>query len=309
MYAKYSYAAGASPSNLLADVVAILTGETNKANLSADCVQANTAITSTVASGWTVHDAAAGTNAQVLKAPLADDGTTFKYIKIDCNTAGYLKIGVYETWDATGHTGTNMAYNSENTTSHAQRVDLTSGGIMHIFASARFAVMCAQYGAAWGNSASGPSGCVERTRLLTYDTVANGWPPFMYMEFASSAAGSDCAWHPRLMKRDRSEQIGTNTNCKTSSVATLTLSAQGITGVDQKVPDAADGTLVPFFPIYVGAVALMPAPYGEISSLCDIWWLPQSLASSFDVVTKDAIEYMAMQASTTAGKMFVFRKS
>lgn len=107
MFALYRYAAGSTFSNVVADIIKIITGETNKATLSAACVQADTYILTTYCtSNITVHDAAAGTNIQILKQPNAD-GSTFKYIGIDYSTADTIRFGGCETWDAVAHIGTN----------------------------------------------------------------------------------------------------------------------------------------------------------------------------------------------------------
>lgn len=68
MFAKLAYNGGASPENILADVMAILTGTTNKTLLSADCNKPGTAITATTASGWEALWAAdnVGTSQRVL---------------------------------------------------------------------------------------------------------------------------------------------------------------------------------------------------------------------------------------------------
>lgn len=51
MNAKYTYVAGATAANILADLVAILTGETNVNNLSASCNKPFTTIESITAAG------------------------------------------------------------------------------------------------------------------------------------------------------------------------------------------------------------------------------------------------------------------
>jgi hypothetical protein len=57
MYARYNYTAAATLVNIINDAVAVLTGETNKANLSVGCDQANTFILTTYnVAGWLLHD-------------------------------------------------------------------------------------------------------------------------------------------------------------------------------------------------------------------------------------------------------------
>ena len=86
MYARYQYNSGVQATvqaNILADLLAILTGEVNVSNLSASCDKVNTTITVDNPAGWVLHDAAAGTNAKAIKAPLADDQATFKHLVLD----------------------------------------------------------------------------------------------------------------------------------------------------------------------------------------------------------------------------------
>lgn len=138
MFAKYEYQVGATLANVMSDIVALLTGETNKANLSADCVQANTYIISTVAAGWTVYDAIAGTNAQCLRA-LDVGSSTYKYLVVDLNSTGRLLSKTYESWDSGAYTGTNLAYNSDNV-DLGQIISLAEGGILFCRVSAKHGI-------------------------------------------------------------------------------------------------------------------------------------------------------------------------
>ncbi len=198
MFAKYEYQAGSSLANIMSDIVAILTGETVVANLSADCVDANSYINSTDAAGWTVYDAIAGTNAQCLRA-LNADASTYKYIVIDLNTANKLFCKVYQSWDSGAHTGTNLAYNSDNTTQGCQKIDTTNGGVLYIGSTARGVIFNSFAGGIWGVNTAGvysPIGCFERTRAAGWDTAGAGYPPYVYFtgyftEIGYSSNGAD----------------------------------------------------------------------------------------------------------------------
>ena len=180
MFSQYTYNAGSTLSNILSDIILILTGETNKNNLSSDCYLSGTTIWSDVAAGWTIHDAAAGTNAQCIKA-LCEDGVTYKYVVIDMNDSSYLMSKVYEGWDAVVHSGTNISYYS-NSLDNSQRYNLTNGGKMFIGASNRYCVFWSwTSGFGYGSSStSGAVGCLERTRGSPWDTTANGYPPYVW---------------------------------------------------------------------------------------------------------------------------------
>jgi len=64
------------------------------------------------AHGWSVWDSSAATNARCYRAPTADTAQ-YKYIVLDFNTTNQLYIKVWEAWNTTTHSGTNMAYQSD----------------------------------------------------------------------------------------------------------------------------------------------------------------------------------------------------
>jgi hypothetical protein len=178
MYAKYAYLANVTQAQVLSDVVAILTGETNKANLSAGCDQANTEISAAYeVAGWTVHDAAASTNSQVLKAACDGDAAQFKYMRISTATSGNIWSGLYEAWNATTHVGTNVAPNSDST-SYGQRYATAAAGTLYISASANRALFYGVYSGGNGNlTYLSSSGVLEFDRGYTWCAVGQGFMP------------------------------------------------------------------------------------------------------------------------------------
>ena len=305
MYAKYDYVAGATLANIMNDINLIITGETNINNLSASCVKSTTEIVAAVAAGWVLHDALAGTNKKCYKAPLADDATKFKYMVLDFNSSGYLKTTIYESWDATSHTGTNLCYYSDQY-SYGQKIDTTTGGTMYVFASARFAVFASNTNQ-WSGS-YGPTGVVERTRDLPFDTVAAGYPPFGFIHFYSTSNIYPYFFAPRLMTMDGSVVNSNSTGLAVGSLPQTWANAPS--GVTMKVPSGDGRFLVPFYPGYVyNTSAHMPAPYGEFSSLCDIWKIPTNIATHLSVITKAGVDYLVMKTYTSSSEMFVIRKS
>jgi hypothetical protein len=169
MFARLDYQAGTPVANLLADIVAVLTGTTDKATLSASIIQNTSYIVADDAAGWSVYDASAGTNKKALSAPNLD-GTT-KYITIDCNTAGYVLIGVYESWNASTHTGTNPTWGT-NDTSVCPTVNLGAG--CALFIRAHNSLCIEGYNGAAFNQRNFFVG--ERDRVEAWDTVAAGYP-------------------------------------------------------------------------------------------------------------------------------------
>ncbi|MBF0182523.1 MAG: hypothetical protein HQM03_21105 [Magnetococcales bacterium] len=309
MNSKYSYLAGATAANILSDLVAILTGETNVNALSASCNKSFTTIESITAAGWTLHDAAAGTNAKCLKAPLADDPATFKYVVLDTNTAGYVITKVYETWNASTHAGTNLAFNSD-VVGYQQRVSTTVAGSIYLFATARFMLLASLYSGLWGSSTNaGPSGCFERTRAGAWDTVTAGWPPFYFCAFGDLASTSLGAWSPRIMTRAQATLTGTNASFTGQAGPMGSVSAMftALASVDQKIPDEMGGSQIPMFTITWISITNMPGPYGEMSSICDIWAIPAGVAANLDIIKKGGVDYLTLQANN-ASKMFAVRK-
>ena len=305
MYSKYAYSAGATTANILADVVAIVTGETNVNNLSSSCDKANSSIVADVAAGWTLHDAAAGTNAKTVKAALADDAATFKYLILDTNTASSILTKVYETWDAGAHTGTNKCTNSDNA-SYNQQINTTSGGIIHIFATARFMLLCSQLGSTWGSpSYSGGSGCFERTRVCPWDTVAAGYPPYLFANLGYWAYNDTGACMPRKLLRTGVVNTGSTANLNANVVPWGSLSGAEalINGADQKVQNTSGTGLIPLLPIMLVDSTAMPMQYGEISSLCDVWMVPQGVSANLDTITIGGTTYLSLQAYNTS-RMF-----
>lgn len=94
------------------DIIALLTGETDKNNLSAMCSPGGTTIASTYPAGWEVWDDDTGTsNEWVLRAPTVDDATQYKYVKLrfySSNSYMYIGHRVMEDWNPTTNIGTNM---------------------------------------------------------------------------------------------------------------------------------------------------------------------------------------------------------
>ena len=198
MYATYTYAASSTAANILADVVKILTGETNKANLSANCVQAQTSISIAVSTaGWAVYDAAAGTNAQCLRAAYDDDATNYKYVVVDTNSAGYVLLKAYESWNSGTHAGTNLCYNSDST-SYCQRISTANGGVLNIHANAASILMLSWQSGVWGSSTgTSPTAIFERSRIALWDTVANNLYPLIIWTNLNCLNSSALVYSPR----------------------------------------------------------------------------------------------------------------
>lgn len=337
MYCVYTYGAGATKGNILADVVKLLTGTTDITQLAAQVISnttANVTFTSGVGSGfsgltpsalvglyvhhngaqrgkvtandattvtisdltytdasaytcyistfeiytswatagWTVFDASAGTNAQCLYAPnhASFAPTAYKYVTLDTNTTGFILQKTYELWNSETHAGTNLCYASDATATN-QQINTTSGGSIYISSSARHLWMISYQASTWGSSTgNGSSGVFERVGMHPQDTVANAYPPYVWVNLnrvlAAGAAGNPNASHPRLLKADGTDGTGTN-----AATMTITPIFGAVTTITSQLPiGSAKSLLYPFFPMIV----LHSTNYwgGDISTYSNIYY-------------------------------------
>jgi hypothetical protein len=163
MYAVYNYKAGSTQAQVLSDIVAILTGTTLVSSLSASCVQVNSSIVSTEAAGWSVYDASAGTNQQVLRV-LNQDATTFKYWGVQMTTTTAFTMTAYESFNSSTHVGTNTC------TSSTGAWDATNGGFFYIYATPKNIVFLSWL------SATGYKGLTGSLFEITRDTIPSTYP-------------------------------------------------------------------------------------------------------------------------------------
>lgn len=131
MYASYYYVAGAVLAEVLNDVLALLTGETDVNNLSPSCDKTQTVIDASIPAGWTLAGWE-GTDRAVLTAPHSQDSTLTKYAVLSKETAGGLRIG-----SAKGFDGTTLSNPSIALSNYTLDLDLTNGGRLDIFAEGK----------------------------------------------------------------------------------------------------------------------------------------------------------------------------
>ncbi len=309
MHTTYKYIPGATPANILTDLIAILTGETNPANLSADCDQANTTISTTVSvAGWTVHDSAASATSQVIKAPYVDDGTAFKYLEIKIDS--YIETWGYETFDEVNHTGTNK---TGNTTSsyYYQSFDESNGGTIHLFSSPRFIAYSSQESNGWGGYYDGMTIAAEHSRNQPWNTIASGYPAFALLFTGYLFSGYEANYFTRVKDVLNADLVGSNAK---SYIATsgcsyndLSSSSHFPVGTETKVYDDTDQRLVPFFPIELVNSPKYSVRVGDISTISNIWIAPKNLLANLETVAKETDEYLAFQANN-GGHRFLFPK-
>lgn len=239
---------------------------------------------------------------RVLKSAVADDLTYYKYMMVDATTAGYIQLHLYETWNATAHTGTNQA--TAIATTAQQRVDTTSPGVMVISAKKSHCVMQSIIAAGTGAVTNGDwTGVFERSRLSPWDTVGAAYPPSAIMvgsSIVSGAATSACKF--------KNPSGGDYTGASAAQLETAWLGGYGGTGnngwmglpaMDIKVPDGLGGFYTPFTEFHVRkrSSAFMG---GSISAICDVW-LGISYPLNLDEVVYNSKTYVFWRHTSTAG--------
>jgi len=315
MFAKFAYLSGATQANILADICALLTGETNKANLSASCDQANTEIISTVAAGWTAHDNSAGTNVRVLKAPLVDDAAQYKYLRIDVATAGAIKLYGNETWNAGTHTGTNATANS--TSANFQRYDAAGAGNIYLWADARKVVMYTIYGSTTGDNAySGTHVFAEMSRIQPWDTVAAAYPKQVIIPggigwYSASVRG---IYVCRVKNRSNTDLTGASAVAFPMTVGCafgtdFNTSTRFMVNTGALVPDESGALRVGLMPVYIGDSTLFTMPVTDISSVAGVWVGPVGILSALETVTIGSDTWQAVPAHATSGIMYLVKKA
>ena len=313
MYAELQWAQSTPQATILDDIAAVLTGETDTANLSASLDQGASSIIATVPAGWTVHDASAGTAMQCLKSPIADDPAAFKYLLLDYSTTYVLRLTGYDDWNATTHAGTGLYANS-NHNSHAQQLNPVSyvPGV-RISASEHHCVILSNHNGSKSGTVSsygsGATGIVERTRMQPWDTVAAGYVPGAWVNFGTLSAErySNGASHATAKSSTGSNvqgylQLGM-IGAPVQFITTTTVFPSTASGY---IKDAANNDVIPLFPLYLTNTSTFIAPLGEISSLCDLWVPPRSMMVDRDEFTYGGNTYTCFGADN--GMVLAVRK-
>ncbi len=107
MYGRYVYTAAATMNNVIDDIAAILTGQTNSSLLAAAVIP-DTELDGTIPTTWSVYDNATGSDNPrvILRSAISDAGTKYKFLGLG-NNAGSLVVYSYEDWNTSTNTGTN----------------------------------------------------------------------------------------------------------------------------------------------------------------------------------------------------------
>jgi hypothetical protein len=302
MYAVLEYDSGWSAANVLGDVVAVLTGETVKASLSASLDQAGSSILTTYsAAGWTLHDSVSATR-KVLKAPLADDANQFKFIELNL-VGAFVQATLWRLWDAVGHAGTHQAgsggyaLNAESTT--------TDGMQLFLFANARCLLAASSTDNKTSVSVSSVA-VLEHDRQTPCDTPARGaslgYIPVVFSDKLLQITTYSCKSPRALKAQDLSLTVNADFYILTPLGENFSRPLATVLGGSYsagKTHDAAGvegGLLTPFGV----ASSSMGNLGGEVSSLCGIYYITPGFVTHGGTFTKDGVEYVALQASAAS---------
>ena len=138
MYISYVPSASATAVEVWQDFCNILVN-TPISSLSQSCNKTASVLkASSVASPWTLHDGSVSATAKVFKS-LNADGVTYKYLHVSYSSTNIV-LALYETWNASTHTGTNQAAYGTTILATPTLQTVTTSGIV-IFANLRTTVV------------------------------------------------------------------------------------------------------------------------------------------------------------------------
>jgi hypothetical protein len=186
MYAEIHYGVTVPVADVMSDIVAILTGETTVGNLSASAITGDSSINvSENVAGWTLFDDVDANN-KVLRAPISDDGSKYKYIKLVVD-GDDIYWDNYVTWNDGNSTGdighrentAGVVLTSNSTYANYvfYQVTGTESMVMMSASANHFASHCMSDDM---TKNTGIAFVSEHTRSSPWDTIANAYSPIAY---------------------------------------------------------------------------------------------------------------------------------
>jgi len=328
MFARIEFIQNASLNNVLSDIVAVLTGETDVNNLSAHSTPGSSEIiTERTTSPWELWDDVSGSH-KVIRCQQSDSGE-WKYVGIHHQSdtlanAKYSLSCAYE-WDKVLHTGTNYVGPEYAYRAVGNRQDQPSSGgyppfTMYMYADEFSFYLLSQgnYGIL-GNSEGnttlqyGGIGCWECDRINP--SIQLGDMPNWFIGHGSALAGGS---QPNVEEMNLSFPKGRNYN----GTEITRLRSYGYVAARgnynyQDVAYLLAKSVCPAvlsgpdqFPVehlqvqgsgIEGAVNCQGvAYYGSISTRCNVWMINQSAGDAFTFVIFNGQKYMIWKAAHNA---------
>lgn len=256
-------------------------------------INANTFNISATVGGANINTTTAGSGSHtlrsskqvVLKAPFVDNGSAYKYIKLDTVTsATVFDMQLYESWNATTRVGTNLAGDPNSGLGVQQPIVPGTAASMSIGASARYAVLQHLSPSGVGNLTYNDwTGVFERSKISPWDTVAAAYPSSViacgtvFFGYATYRC-----YFPRIKNPNGTDITGLSANAAIAMMGFGSSGANYINGpagpssvglqsvVVKKVPDGFGGQYTPMneFRFTNPTYSFLG---GSVSSICDIW--------------------------------------
>jgi len=127
--------------------------------------------------GWEIFDEISETRT-ILRA-LTKDGNSYKFADIDIRS-NYVYLAAWEDWDAALSQGTNQTYYG-TTSTYMQRYNLTNGGDLFLFGSARHMIILSRIaGDNWGNVDDSSFTAVLEVARDNPEEIAGEFPLFVW---------------------------------------------------------------------------------------------------------------------------------
>lgn len=296
MHAKYVTTTGVTQAQIIADIAALLAG-TAVASLSSGCDKVSTTLTSTVAPGWTIHDASPGSSGQVVKAADANTLTT-KYVRLYASDASNIAISCAEGWNASTHVGTNNSITQTKTVPFATGVVNT----FWVFATAR-----GFYVATSGSTFCG-IGALEITRDAAY-LVGSTYPCVAAVSYDSLMTTVTL---PSMPSTKKTAAAGDNTG----SSANTTISACQLAGraanstpgtVNASVRDGAEVAYWEVAPIWLGVTGDTNTGVNRpliLGKFYDVLEIGGAAGNQFDTFSDGTDTYMIVFTNGSSGLAF-----
>ena len=181
MYTYYKYTTSHTKATMLSDIVALLTGTTDKNLLSARCNKTSTVISAGYdPAGWALWDNAAGTNKKVLRAPCDGDPNQYKYLSIDTETyTNRVSFAMHEDWDPATHTGVNSIGEEQPVV-----IDYSTTQVGELFIS------CTNRRVIFNSKINGVANyacsLLEHNRELTPNYIGSGLVPMAFLSWSEN---------------------------------------------------------------------------------------------------------------------------
>jgi len=279
MYTVYTHDSTITKATLIADLQAILTGETVVSNLSTSGNGPGTVIDATsTTSSWTVlnNNPVTGDPAVTLQSQIVDDAASLKTIQI------IARINKIETIvsDDLGNIAKNSDMWDFPWASEGQE------GVIHISASDRHILFNSSSGNGSTGPRFGPYGVIEYTRRSPWDTVSNGFDPFAF--FAPQSATLASVYPPLTLDAYfNTDQL----NSESFIQSVFAGGGQDLIVNQRNTLDATRTTAHALIP-FGHSNADLSNEGGDISSLCDIYLTSSDTGGSFDEVVVGADTYV-----------------